>query len=81
VADFKEMIVSERAPITTQSSTNGGDQQRVHGNFLRPSIDAGRRGRPIRLTNAPRKQLELMPEKRAGEECCGSAGQGVGSIR
>ncbi len=71
-AEFKDMIVSTRANDIVYTAAISG----VHGNFLRPSIDAA--GVPVDQLNAP-KQLELSHEKRAWKNVW-SAGQGVGSI-
>jgi len=72
VPAFKEMIVSTRAEDIVYTAAISG----VHGNFLRPSIDA--EGAPIDLTSTT-KQLDLNHEKRAWKNVW-SAGQGVGSI-
>jgi nitronate monooxygenase len=69
---FKEMIVSTRAEDIVYTAAISG----VHGNFLRPSIDAA--GAPIDVA-ATTKQLDLDHETRAWKNVW-SAGQGVGSI-
>jgi nitronate monooxygenase len=69
---FKDMIVSTSAADIVYTAAISG----VHGNFLKPSIDAT--GVPLDLTAAT-KQLELSHEKRAWKNVW-SAGQGVGSI-
>jgi nitronate monooxygenase len=69
---FKDMIVSTRAEDIVYTAAISG----VHGNFLRPSIDAT--GVPIDLA-ASTKQLDLDHETRAWKNVW-SAGQGVGSI-
>ena len=69
---FKDMIVSTNAADIVYTAAISG----VHGNFLKPSIDAT--GVPLDLT-ASTKQLELSHEKRAWKNVW-SAGQGVGSI-
>lgn len=69
---FKDMIVSTRADDIVYTAAISG----VHGNFLRPSVDAA--GAPIDVT-ADTKQLDLNHEKRAWKNVW-SAGQGVGSI-
>ena len=67
------MIVSSRAEDIVYTAAISG----VHGNFLRPSIDAA--GVEIDLA-APNKQLSVgQHEKRAWKNIW-SAGQGVGSI-
>ena len=71
-AGFKDMIVSTNAADIVYTAAISG----VHGNFLKPSIDAA--GANIDLT-ASTKQLELSHEKRAWKNVW-SAGQGVGSI-
>jgi nitronate monooxygenase len=72
-SEFKEMIVSSRAEDIVYTAAISG----VHGNFLRPSIDAA--GVEIDLS-APNKQLSVgQHEKRAWKNIW-SAGQGVGSI-
>jgi len=71
-AAFKEMILSTNAADIVYTAAISG----VHGNFLKPSIDAA--GANIDLT-ASTKQLELSHEKRAWKNVW-SAGQGVGSI-
>lgn len=71
-AAFKDMIVSTHANDIVYTAAISG----VHGNFLRPSIDAA--GVPADQLTAP-KQLELSHEKRAWKNVW-SAGQGVGSI-
>jgi len=69
---FKDMIVQTNANDIVYTAAISG----VHGNFLKPSIDAT--GVPLDLT-ASTKQLELSHEKRAWKNVW-SAGQGVGSI-
>jgi len=69
---FKDMIVSTNAADIVYTAAISG----VHGNFLKPSIDAA--GANIDLS-ASTKQLELSHEKRAWKNVW-SAGQGVGSI-
>jgi nitronate monooxygenase len=71
-AGFKDMIVSTSAADIVYTAAISG----VHGNFLKPSIDAA--GVPADQINAT-KQLELSHEKRAWKNVW-SAGQGVGSI-
>ena len=71
-AGFKDMIVDTNAADIVYTAAISG----VHGNFLRPSIDAA--GVPAEALTAP-KQLELSHEKRAWKNVW-SAGQGVGSI-
>ena len=66
------MIVSTNAADIVYTAAISG----VHGNFLKPSIDAA--GAKIDLT-ASTKQLSLDHEKRAWKNVW-SAGQGVGSI-
>src|SRR6476660_4192819 len=69
---FKDMIVGTNANDIVYTAAISG----VHGNFLRPSIDAA--GVPADQLNAT-KQLDLNHEKRAWKNVW-SAGQGVGSI-
>ena len=69
---FKDMIVSTNAADIVYTAAISG----VHGNFLKPSIDAT--GVPIDLS-ASTKQLSLDHETRAWKNVW-SAGQGVGSI-
>ena len=69
---FKEMIVATSAADIVYTAAISG----VHGNFLKPSIDAA--GVPADQLNAV-KQLELSHETRAWKNVW-SAGQGVGSI-
>jgi len=69
---FKDMIVATHAADIVYTAAISG----VHGNFLKPSIDAA--GVPAEQLNAT-KQLELSHEKRAWKNVW-SAGQGVGSI-
>jgi nitronate monooxygenase len=69
---FKDMIVSTNAGDIVYTAAISG----VHGNFLKPSIDAT--GMPIDLS-ASTKQLDLDHETRAWKNVW-SAGQGVGSI-
>ena len=71
-AGFKDMIVATNAADIIYTAAISG----VHGNFLKPSIDAA--GVPADQINAT-KQLELSHEKRAWKNVW-SAGQGVGSI-
>ncbi|MBV8834954.1 MAG: nitronate monooxygenase [Alphaproteobacteria bacterium] len=71
-AGFKDMIVATNAADIIYTAAISG----VHGNFLKPSIDAA--GVPADQLNAT-KQLELSHEKRAWKNVW-SAGQGVGSI-
>jgi len=71
-AAFKDMIVSTKAADIVYTAAISG----VHGNFLKPSIDAT--GVPIDLT-ASTRQLDLDHETRAWKNVW-SAGQGVGSI-
>ena len=68
---FKDMIVSTNAADIVYTAAISG----VHGNFLKPSIDAAG---AVDLT-ASTKQLSLDHEKRAWKNVW-SAGQGVGSI-
>ena len=69
---FKEMIVATHADDIVYTAAISG----VHGNFLKPSIDAA--GAPLDAA-ATTKQLDLDHEKRAWKSVW-SAGQGVGSI-
>jgi len=69
---FKDMIVATNAADIVYTAAISG----VHGNFLKPSIDAT--GVEIDLT-ASTKQLNLDHETRAWKNVW-SAGQGVGSI-
>jgi nitronate monooxygenase len=69
---FKDMIVDTNANDIVYTAAISG----VHGNFLKPSIDAA--GVPADQLNAT-KQLDLNHEKRAWKNVW-SAGQGVGSI-
>lgn len=71
-AGFKDMIVATNAADIIYTAAISG----VHGNFLKPSIDAA--GVPADQLNAT-KQLELSHETRAWKNVW-SAGQGVGSI-
>jgi nitronate monooxygenase len=71
-AAFKDMIVATDAADIVYTAAISG----VHGNFLKPSIDAT--GVPVDLT-ASTKQLNLDHETRAWKNVW-SAGQGVGSI-
>lgn len=71
-AAFKEMIVGTQANDVVYTAAISG----IHGNFLRPSIDAA--GVPVEQLNAPTK-VEISHEKRAWKNVW-SAGQGVGSI-
>ena len=71
-AAFKDMIVSTNAADIVYTAAISG----VHGNFLKPSIDAT--GAQIDLS-ASTKQLSLDHETRAWKNVW-SAGQGVGSI-
>jgi nitronate monooxygenase len=72
VPKFKEMIVATNAADIVYTAAISG----VHGNFLKPSIDAA--GAAIDLA-ATGKQLNLDHETRAWKDVW-SAGQGVGSI-
>jgi nitronate monooxygenase len=69
---FKDMIVATNAADIVYTAAISG----VHGNFLKPSIDAT--GAQIDLA-ASTKQLSLDHETRAWKNVW-SAGQGVGSI-
>ncbi|MEA2936294.1 MAG: nitronate monooxygenase, partial [Variibacter sp.] len=69
---FKDMIVETNANDIVYTAAISG----VHGNFLKPSIDAT--GAQIDLS-ASTKQLNLDHETRAWKNVW-SAGQGVGSI-
>jgi nitronate monooxygenase len=71
-AAFKDMIVGTNAVDIVYTAAISG----VHGNFLKPSIDAT--GANIDLS-ASTKQLDLDHETRAWKNVW-SAGQGVGSI-
>jgi len=71
--EFKEMIVATNANDIVYTAAISG----VHGNFLRPSIDAA--GATDIDLAASTKQLNLNHEKRAWKNVW-SAGQGVGSI-
>ena len=71
-AAFKDMIVGTNAADIVYTAAISG----VHGNFLKPSIDAT--GASIDLS-ASTKQLDLDHETRAWKNVW-SAGQGVGSI-
>ncbi len=70
---FKDMIVDTNANDIVYTAAISG----VHGNFLRPSIDAA--GATDIDLAATTKQLDLNHEKRAWKNVW-SAGQGVGSI-
>jgi len=70
---FKDMIVDTNANDIVYTAAISG----VHGNFLRPSIDAA--GATEIDLAATTKQLDLNHEKRAWKNVW-SAGQGVGSI-
>jgi len=70
---FKDMIVGTNANDIVYTAAISG----VHGNFLRPSIDAA--GATDVDLAATTKQLDLNHEKRAWKNVW-SAGQGVGSI-
>ena len=70
---FKDMIVDTNANDIVYTAAISG----VHGNFLRPSIDAA--GATNVDLAATTKQLDLNHEKRAWKNVW-SAGQGVGSI-
>lgn len=69
---FKDMIVGTNANDIVYTAAISG----VHGNFLKPSIDAS--GAEIDLSSST-KQLDLDHETRAWKNVW-SAGQGVGSI-
>ena len=69
---FKDMIVATNAADIVYTAAISG----VHGNFLKPSIDAT--GASIDLSSST-KQLSLDHETRAWKNVW-SAGQGVGSI-
>jgi nitronate monooxygenase len=71
-AAFKDMILSTSAADIVYTAAISG----VHGNFLKPSIDAT--GAQIDLSSST-KQLSLDHETRAWKNVW-SAGQGVGSI-
>jgi nitronate monooxygenase len=71
--NFKDMIVDTNANDIVYTAAISG----VHGNFLRPSIDAA--GATDIDLAATTKQLDLNHEKRAWKNVW-SAGQGVGSI-
>jgi len=73
VPEFKDMIVSTNANDIIYTAAISG----VHGNFLRPSVDAA--GATDIDLAATTKQLNLNHEKRAWKNVW-SAGQGVGSI-
>jgi len=73
VPAFKDMIVQTTAADIVYTAAISG----VHGNFLRPSIDAA--GATDIDLAATTKQLDLNHEKRAWKNVW-SAGQGVGSI-
>src|ERR1051325_9511304 len=73
VPEFKDMIVATNANDIVYTAAISG----VHGNFLRPSIDAA--GATDIDLAATTKQLNLNHEKRAWKNVW-SAGQGVGSI-
>ena len=70
---FKDMIVGTNANDIVYTAAISG----VHGNFLRPSVDAA--GATDIDLAATTKQLDLNHEKRAWKNVW-SAGQGVGSI-
>jgi nitronate monooxygenase len=70
---FKDMIVGTKANDIVYTAAISG----VHGNFLRPSVDAA--GATDVDLAATTKQLDLNHEKRAWKNVW-SAGQGVGSI-
>ena len=70
---FKDMIVATNANDIVYTAAISG----VHGNFLRPSVDAA--GATDVDLAATTKQLNLDHEKRAWKNVW-SAGQGVGSI-
>jgi nitronate monooxygenase len=72
-AAFKDMIVGTNAVDIVYTAAISG----VHGNFLRPSIDAA--GATDIDLAATTKQLDLDHETRAWKNVW-SAGQGVGSI-
>jgi len=73
VPEFKDMIVATNANDIIYTAAISG----VHGNFLRPSVDAA--GATDIDLAATTKQLNLNHEKRAWKNVW-SAGQGVGSI-
>jgi nitronate monooxygenase len=73
VPEFKDMIVATNANDIIYTAAISG----VHGNFLRPSVDAA--GATDMDLTATTKQLNLNHEKRAWKNVW-SAGQGVGSI-
>jgi len=68
---FKDMIVVTRAQDIVYTAAISG----IHGNFLKPSIDAA----GVTDLNAKVEHSELDHEKRAWKDVW-SAGQGVGSI-
>src|SRR3954469_1290405 len=70
---FKDMIVETNATDIVYTAAISG----VHGNFLRPSVDAA--GATDMDLAATTKQLNLNHEKRAWKNVW-SAGQGVGNI-
>jgi len=71
--EFKSMILTTRAEDIVYTAAISG----VHGNFLRPSIDAS--GAEIDLS-APNKQLSVGAHEKRAWKNIWSAGQGVGSI-
>jgi nitronate monooxygenase len=71
--EFKSMIVTTRAEDIVYTAAISG----VHGNFLRPSIDAS--GAEIDLA-APNKQISVGAHEKRAWKNIWSAGQGVGSI-
>ncbi len=71
--EFKNMIVTTRAEDIVYTAAISG----VHGNFLRPSIEAS--GAEIDLS-APNKQISVSAHEKRAWKNIWSAGQGVGSI-
>ena len=71
-ADFKDMILTAQAADIVYTAAISG----VHGNFLRPSIEAS--GADIDLS-APARDYEAGHRRKAWKNIW-SAGQGVGSI-
>ncbi len=72
-AEFKDMIVGSHAADIIYTAAISG----VHGNFLKPSIDAC--GEAIDL-NAPTRSYETGHSRNKAWKNIWSAGQGVGSI-